>query len=150
MSSETKPTIGWREWIKLPSLGIERIKAKIDTGARSSSIHALDLSHFEKDGEAWVRFQICPKQRESSPLIQVEAKLLEMRKVRSSNGQQALRPVIETEISLLGRTWLIELTLADRSKMGFRVLLGRESLKHRFLIDAGLSYCGKKKRPNKE
>jgi len=102
----------------------------------------------------WVRFQVHPFQRKSEPTIDVEARVLEYRSVRSSNGVSALRPVIITSISLLGITWPVELTLASRDEMGFRMLLGRQAFRHRFLVDAGTSYYGgrprrKKKRKSK-
>ena len=136
--------IGWREWVGLPDLGIDRIKAKVDTGARSSSLHAFDLRAFERDGEAWVRFQIHPVQREAEPSFEVEHRVLEYRSVKSSSGKASRRPVIVTQLALLGRTWPIELTLASRDEMGFRMLLGREAFRGRFLVDAGKSYYGGK------
>lgn len=138
----TLPTIGWREWIALPQLGVDTIKVKVDTGARSSSIHAFNLSLFERGGVEWVRFEVHPVQRRKEPSITVEAKVLEHRSVRSSSGRAALRPVIITQASLLGVDWPIELTLASRDKMGFRMLLGREAIRNRFLIDPGRSFYG--------
>lgn len=138
------PVIGWREWIKLPELGIKSIKAKVDTGARSSSLHAFDLQQFEKDGEEWVRFKVHPKQRDTRKTVKAEAKILEMRSVRSSSGKASMRPVVLTNIELLGETWAVELTLANRDEMGFRMLLGREAFRRKFLVDAGNSYYGGK------
>ena len=148
------PVIGWREWIGLPDLGIKTIKAKVDTGARSSSLHAFDLEDFERDGEAWVRFNVHPVQRKTHKVIQTEAKVLEFRSVRSSSGESSTRPVVVTNIWLLGVTWPVELTLANRDEMGFRMLLGREAFRGRFVVDAGVSYYGgrpkrkKKRKPN--
>ena len=144
------PIIGWREWVSLPDWGISRIKAKVDTGARSSSIHAVNLQHFERDGAPWVRFRIHPVQRRSIKTVQVEARVLETRLIRSSNGKVASRPVIVTNIKLLGTTWSVELTLASRDEMGFRMLLGREAIRRRFLVDAGASYFGGKPKPKKK
>lgn len=138
------PVIGWREWVGLPELGIETIKAKVDTGARSSSLHAFDLHEFKKAGEPWVRFQIHPVQRKTKLTMEAEAKILEYRSVRSSSGKASLRPVIITTLSLLGTMWPVELTLANRDEMGFRMLLGREAFRERFLVDAGKSYYGGK------
>lgn len=134
------PHIGWREWVALPDLGVEFIKAKIDTGARTSSIHAYEIEAFERDGEKYLSFELHPVQRSTKETIRTEAKLLEYRKVTSSNGQQSLRPVIVTHVRLLDQVWPIELTLANRDTMGFRMLLGRESVRDRFLIDAGRSH----------
>ena len=134
--------IGWREWVALPDIGVDRIKAKVDTGARSSSLHAFRLRHFDRGGEPWVRFQVHPAQRKPEPSIDVEAKVLEYREVRSSSGKTSRRPVIVTRVALLGESWPIELTLASRDEMGFRMLLGREAIKGRFLVDSANSFYG--------
>ena len=136
------PVIGWREWVGLPDLGLKRIKAKVDTGARSSSLHAFDLEQFERHGEEWVRFKLHPVQRRSETVVTAEAKVLEYRSVRSSSGKASTRPVIITNVELLGVSWPVELTLANRDEMGFRMLLGREAFRRRFLVDAGKSYYG--------
>lgn len=136
--------IGWREWVGLPDMGIKMIKAKVDTGARSSSLHAYDLHDFERWGQRWVRFKVHPVQRSSHEVVQAEAAVLETRLVRSSSGKAAKRPVIVTRVELLGVTWPVELTLANRDEMGFRMLLGREAFRRRFLVDAGNSYYGGK------
>ncbi len=128
----------------LPDLGIRRIKAKVDTGARSSSLHALDLELFEQDGTDWVRFTVIPVQNRTDRRVKVTARVLEVRSVRSSSGIAQLRPVIVTNVALLGVTWPVELTLANRCDMGFRMLLGREAFRSRFLVDAGRSYYGGK------
>ena len=136
------PVVGWREWVALPELGIERIKAKVDTGARSSSLHAFDVKEFVNDGQTYVRFKIHPLQRRSEPTIEASAAVLEYRHVRSSSGKASLRPVIVTAVDVLGKRWPIELTLANRYEMGFRMLLGREAVRGRMLVDAGRSYFG--------
>lgn len=138
------PIIGWREWVGLPDFGIEKIKAKVDTGARSSSLHAFDLQEFERDGAKWARFQVNPVQRKSNKTLQLEARVLDFRSVRSSSGKATIRPVIVTNIELFGIVWPVELTLASRDKMGFRMLLGRQAFRGRFLVDAGSSYYGGK------
>lgn len=145
------PIIGWREWVGLPDFGIEAIKVKVDTGARSSSLHAFDLHEFIRDGEKWVGFKVHPVQRKRDVTVDIEARILEYRSVRSSSGKATKRPVIVTQLKLLGITWPVELTLASRDKMGFRMLLGREAFRDRFLVDAGNSYFGgKPKRKNKD
>lgn len=141
---KTLPIIGWREWVALPSLGIEKIKVKVDTGARSSSLHAFNLTKFDQDGAEWVRFEVHPLQRSKKESLVVEAKVLEYRSVKSSSGVAKIRPVIITDIELLGERWPVELTLASRDNMGFRMLLGREAFRKKFLIDAGKSYYGGK------
>lgn len=138
------PVIGWREWVALPDFRVKKIKVKVDTGARSSSLHAFGMKKFRRDGEDWVRFKIQPNQRSHSKVMDVEAKVLEYRSVRSSSGKADRRPVIITNVTLLGLTWPVELTLASRDKMGFRMLLGREAFRRRFLVDAGGSYYGGK------
>lgn len=138
------PIIGWREWVGLPDFGIEAIKVKVDTGARSSSLHASKLREFERDGEKWVRFKVHPIQRNKDITVEIEARIIEYRSVRSSSGKASIRPVVITQLTLLGITWPVELTLASRDKMGFRMLLGREAFRGRFLVDAGNSYFGGK------
>jgi hypothetical protein len=132
--------IGWREWVTLPALGIEATKAKIDTGARSSALHAFNLERFERDGKTIVRFQAHPIQRNDSDVVTAEAALLEDRVVRNSGGQEELRPVIETPVQVGDAIWMIELTLTNRDQMGFRMLLGRQAVRHRYLVNPGKSF----------
>lgn len=142
--NQNLPLIGWRERVALPELGIAQIKAKIDTGARSSTLHALNLEEFDRDGKPWVRFQVYPLQRDDSQTITAVAPIFDRREVRNSGGQVQLRPFIRTLVKLGGRfsekPWPIELTLTDRSLMGFRMLLGREAVRKRFLVDTGRSF----------
>ena len=132
--------IGWREWVGLPDLGIERIKAKVDTGARSSSLHAFDVQEIEHHGERWVRFKVHPQQRSNDRVVQAAAPILDLRSVRSSSGKSTLRPVILTHVELLGVTWPVELTLANRDEMGFRMLIGRSAIQRRVIVDPGTSF----------
>jgi hypothetical protein len=136
------PVLGWREWVALPDFGIPRIKAKVDTGARSSSLHAFDIETFDRDGRTFVRFAVHPRQHSAAPTVTVEAEVLDFRTVRSSSGKATRRFVIITHVSLMGHTWPIELTLANRDAMGFRMLLGREAIRGRMLVDPGRSYSG--------
>ena len=145
-----RPIIGWREWVGLPDFGIRHIKVKVDTGARSSSLHAFDMELFEREGVRWVRFKVHPVQRKSDKTVECEAEVLEFRSVRSSSGRAAKRPVIITNISMMDITWPVELTLASRDEMGFRMLLGREAFRRRFLVDAGKSYFGGKPKQKKK
>lgn len=152
MTTPLKPAravCGWREWIALPAIGIDTIKAKIDTGARSSSLHAFDIEPFERDGQAWVSFVIHPLQRDTRTTLRAEARVLEYRHVRSSSGHTTHRPVILVDIELDSRRWPIELTLASRDEMGFRMLLGREAVRGRFLVDPSRSYVVSKPRVSK-
>ncbi|MEA5537400.1 ATP-dependent zinc protease [Crocosphaera sp. XPORK-15E] len=132
--------IGWREWLDLPALGIAEIKAKIDTGARTSALHAFHVKSFKKDGKEMIRFQVHPYQKDSHNTVTAEAELLEWRHVTNSGGHQQLRPVILTPVELAGQLWNIELTLTNRDVMGFRMLLGREAVRQRFLVDPGGSF----------
>ena len=124
----------------LPDLGIQEVKAKIDTGARSSALHAFDVETYECDGKQMVRFKVHPYQRDTSHTVTSVAELLDQRQVRNSGGQTQVRPVIQTTVELNGDRWLIELTLTNRDVMGFRMLLGRQAVRKRFLVDAGQSY----------
>jgi hypothetical protein len=137
-------TIGWREWAALPELGVGSIKAKIDTGARSSSLHAWDVRIVEGNGRGprvpRVRFVLHPRQRDMAETVEAEADLVAMRAVRSSNGEVENRPVIRTPLVLDGHRYAIELTLTRRDQMGFRMLLGRRAVRRRFVIDPGRSF----------
>ncbi len=141
--------IGWREWISLPDLNIKKIKVKVDTGARTSSLHAFDMNLFKKNGKDYVKFKLHPEQRSSKKIITCIARVLEFRKVKSSNGQSEKRPVIVTRVKLLDNQWDIEVTLTNRDEMGFRMLLGRASIKGRFLVDTGKSFYSTKKKKRK-
>ncbi len=138
-------TIGWREWVSLPDLGIERVKAKVDTGARSSSIHAFDVEVFRRHGRSRVRFNVHPSQKDVGETAHCDVPLHDMRWVKSSNGTRELRPVIRTHVALGNTRWLIDLTLTSRELMGFRMLLGREAVRRRFVIDPGRSHLMKKR-----
>lgn len=142
--SQPRPVIGWREWVRLPGLGIDAIKAKVDTGARSSSLHAYDIERFRRKGVRMVRFRVHPIQRDFRTTVQAEAPLVDLRKVRSSTGVASLRPVILTEVELQGVRWEIEVTLTRRDAMGFRMLLGRQAIRGRFTVDAGRSFVAGK------
>jgi hypothetical protein len=134
------PRIGWREWIGLPELGIAGIKVKVDTGARSSALHAFQVRRYQREGREWVRFQVHPLQRDAMTTVDVEAPLLGERWVRSSTGKATLRPVIVTSVVLGPWSWNAEVTLVRRDLMGFRMLLGRQAVRNRFLVDPGRSY----------
>jgi hypothetical protein len=141
--------IGWREWVGLPDLGIDTIKAKIDTGARTSALHAYRIKRFERDGQTFVRFYVHPVQRRKRPEVQCEAPLIGERVVTSSNGEPEHRYVIRTRLKV-GRTiWPIEITLTNRDVMSFRMLLGRQAIKRRLVVDAGRSYLLSRTGPRK-
>ena len=132
--------IGWREYAALPDLGVEKINAKIDTGAKSSAIHAFKIREVEIDGVAHVEFYLHPRQRRKKPEIHCLLPLADKREIRSSNGQVEERYVVKTRLHLDGRTWKIDLTLTNRDAMGFRLLVGRDALRRKFVIDPGASY----------
>lgn len=132
--------IGWREWATLVDLGSVRVKAKIDTGARTSALHAFALEEIEVDGITHARFEIHPEQKRSHPSVLVEAAIVDRRAVRNSGGAVETRPVITTFVRLGDHAFPIDLTLTRRDEMGFRMLLGRSAVRRRFLIDPGRSY----------
>ncbi len=141
MDQNTK-IIGWREWLALPSLSIPAIKVKIDTGARTSALHAFFIERFNRDGVKMVRFGIHPLQNNNTYEIICEAPVLDERVVTDSGGHSELRYVIETEVSFMNINWPVEVTLTNRDNMKFRMLLGRTALAGRFLVDAETSFCG--------
>lgn len=132
--------VGWREWASFPALGVEAIKAKVDTGARTSALHAIDLVPFSRDGEAWVRFGVVARGHSEATAVPTEAPVVDWREVRSSNGEVQRRPVVETELRLGDGQWEVELTLTDRSLMGFQLLLGRQALRNKVVVDPGRSF----------
>ena len=142
-ASTTHPTIaGWREWVGLPGIEIEWIKAKLDTGARSSAIHAFDITAFERDDQPWVRFSVHPWQRSREESVEVELPIHDRRGVRSSTGHVQERYVVLMDIALVDRTVTAEVTLTGRDQMGFRMLVGREALRQGYLVDSRRSYLG--------
>lgn len=125
----SRPVIGWREWVALPDLGIAAVKAKVDTGAKTSSLHAFDVEVFRERGKRRVRFKVHPTQKNSSYTISAVADLHDLRIVRDSGGKETLRPVILTRVFVGSLELDIELTLASRDTMGFRMLLGRQAMR---------------------
>jgi hypothetical protein len=134
------PVIGWREWLSLPDLGIQAVKAKIDTGARSSAIHAFDIKSRSFRGRTRLRFKVHPYQHSSHETWESEAYVIDQRQIRNSGGSTELRYVILTTAQLDEYEWPIELTRTTRDVMGFRMLLGRQALRGRFLIDPRRSF----------
>lgn len=143
---EARPTpkeplkIGWREWVGLPELRVSAIKAKVDTGARTSALHAYYIAPFRRSGALWVRFELHPMQRSEAMKVTCEARAIDERTVRNSGGGVERRYIIRTMLKLGEEIWPIELALTNRDQMGFRMLLGRTALEGRALIEPGRSY----------
>jgi len=144
-------TFGWREWVGLPDIGIRQIKAKVDTGARTSALHAFELRPYTEDGRNRIEFRIHPVQKDSDTVITCNADVLDTRTVTDSGGHKEDRYVIETTFRIGKHTWPIEITLTSRDDMMFRMLLGRTAIKHRAQVDPARSYLvGKKKKLKKK
>jgi hypothetical protein len=137
--------VGWREWIALPELGIQAIKAKIDTGARTSALHTFAIEPFESGGILKVKFGVQPLQRRKDIEINCVADVVDRRRVTSSDGQSEKRYVIRTAIALGDFKWPIELSLTDRRSMRFRMLLGRAAISGIVLVDPAKSYLAGRK-----
>ena len=138
-----KTVIGWEEWCAMPALGLPAIKAKIDTGAKTSALHAYDMKTFRKDGASFVSFKVHPLQRNDRLSMECVAPLKDKRTVISSNGEMERRYVIETSLQINGIVFDTEITLTSRHKMTFRMLLGREALrKGRMIVDPARSPAG--------
>ena len=143
MADDNSYTVaGWREWVALPDIGVTWIKAKLDTGARTSAIHAFDLTELERDGAAWVRFSVHPWQGSDEDPVCVELPVVDRREVRSSSGHSEERLVVSMDVTLMGIVTPAEVTLSRRDEMGFRMLIGREALAKGFAVDPSRSYVG--------
>jgi len=136
-----KTIIGWREWVALPELGIERVKAKIDTGARTSALHAFGIERYTKQGREWIRFTIQPYQHNAIDKRVCTCPVRESRVITNSGGTREQRFVIESRLTLGTQSWPIEITLTNRDQMGFRMLLGRTAIRRHCVIDPGKSFC---------
>jgi hypothetical protein len=133
-------TLGWREWLSIPELGISRIKAKIDTGARSSCLHTRELEIYEVADGKRVRFSVHPLPKKPDLVATCDLPLVDCRRVRDSGGHEEERPFIRVPVVLGPHIWEVEFSLTSRDNMKFRMLLGRTAMKDRFLVNPTLSY----------
>ena len=146
--SADKPLLGWREWVRLPELGLQPIRAKIDTGAKTGALHAFYVEPFRQADASWVRFGIHPQPNRHDLVVHCTAPLVDHRVVTDSGGHREARYVIETELLLGEHRFRTEITLTDRDTMRFRMLLGRNALAG-FVIEPARSYCLGRRRPAK-
>lgn len=147
MKPDKKLTLGWREWVGLPELGLPEIKAKVDTGARTSTLHAFELHTFSEGGKPRVKFQMHPVQRDSQVIVSCVADIVDERFVTDSGGNREQRLIISTRLTIGPWFWPIEMTLTGRDNMMFRMLLGRTAIKGIAMVDPSRSYTtGKRKR----
>ncbi len=140
MKKQKKTQVGWREWIGFPELGVDRIKAKLDTGARTSVIHAFRIRKVDDEDEPRVEFYLHPVQRQRNPEYRCIAQIIDERTVKSSNGESETRYLIITPMRMGEHIWPVELTLSDRDQMGFRMLVGRSAIRGRCIVDPGSSF----------
>ncbi len=146
-----RKTIGWREWVSLPDLGVREIKAKVDTGADNSSLHAFNIERFDdSDGKPMVRFEVHPRQRKKKPIVHCVAEVVGERMVKNPGGRSERRPVIRTTLVVAGEELEALVNLTTRDEMTFRMLLGRRTVRKNFLVDPGSSYLGNRPRKDTE
>lgn len=149
MTTREQQLVGWREWVTLTDFSNTRIKAKVDTGAKTSALHAYYVTPFERNGQAWVRFGVHPLQGRTDNVIECEAPVKDRRQVTDSGGHREWRFVIETTVKLKDKALTIEITLTDRENMRFRMLLGRSALRRGYVVDSSKSFVlgGNKNEP---
>lgn len=140
MTNNNLPLLGWREWLTMPHLNLPPIKCKVDTGARTSALHAYYVEPFDEDGAHKVRFGVHPMQGSTDTCIECVADIVDRRPVTDSGGHREERVVIRTPIRLGDQEWPIEITLTSRDNMRFRMLLGRTAINSRFAVDPAASY----------
>ncbi len=140
MYPENLTIIGWREWLSIPELNISHIKAKVDTGARTSAIHAFALGRYTTNKEDRVRFSVHPNQKDNDLVVECDSRVIGERSVRDSGGHEEIRPFIRVPVVLGDFTWDIEFSLTSRDNMKFRMLLGRTAMDGNFLVHPAHSY----------
>ena len=133
-------TVGWREWCSLPDLGLPLIKAKVDTGAKTSCLHAFSIEPYDNNGEKWVRFGMHPNQKNTDKEIFCDAAVADIRNVTDSGGHTETRFTVITQLLIGEQQWSAEFTLTNRDSMSYRMLLGRAAMKHRIIVDPSASY----------
>ncbi len=148
-SDSAQAIIGWREWAALPDLNLPAIKAKIDTGARTSALHAFLIEPYTRDEIDMLRFLIHPIQLNQAFEVECHAPVFDFREVTDSGGHREMRYVIQSKVVIGDLAWPIELTLTNRDTMRFRMLLGRRAMENHFVVDPGASYVKGKLRPRK-
>lgn len=140
LRNSNMPCLGWREWVSLPDLGISHLKAKVDTGARTSALHAFHSEQYRDRGVLMVRFRLHPIQRRDHVVTDCIAEVADERMVSDSGGHKEKRLVIVSRLQLGNECWPIEMTLTNRDNMQFRMLLGRTAVRGRYLVDPSMSY----------
>jgi len=150
--TQSKIELGWREWVGLPQLGIHSIKAKVDTGSRTSALHAFEVEEFEFDGKSFIRFKVHPRQNDDELVVECMSEVIEKRVIRDSSGNKEERWVIETEIHIGDQIWPAEITLTNHSNMLFRMSLGRTAFDGKATVDPSFSFVqGRRtKRPRRD
>jgi ribosomal protein S6--L-glutamate ligase len=140
MTDNEKIIIGSEEWCAFPTLGVPAIKARVDSGAKTSSIHAFNIQPFKRNNQSWVSFEVHPLQQDRDTVVRCEAIVIDKRSVKSSSGESERRFVIRVPMVMGEQEWEVELTLTNRDSMGYRMLLGREAMLHRLLVDPAASF----------
>ena len=135
MNLRNKVIVGREEWCSFPEIGIPAVKCRVDSGAKTSALHAVNITPFKKNGVSWIKFDVHPLQNDEETTINCESPVYDKRKVKSSSGNSELRFVIKTTLSITEETWDIEVTLTNRDNMGYRMLLGREAMIGKMLVD---------------
>lgn len=141
LSDASRLIVGWQEWVALPELGLPALKAKIDTGAKTSALHTHRIEAYGTGKRLKVRFAVRPSPETGDLEVESDAGVVDRREVVSSNGVPEMRYVIMTTLSIAGRQWPIEVTLTNRERMTYRMLIGRQAIRSDVLVDCASSFC---------